>query len=359
MKRTAWTTALALCLAIAAPAGALAAGGPVAPVQDSYIASTGSPYRYAAFKDAFGDTVVREEEAGAARAGPALRIRGHYGIPGVDYSGGVTGLSADGRTLVLARIPAGVPHTTHLIVLDTAPLAIRGRLTLPGFSTVDAISPDGQWLYLIHYASADITRYEVLGYDMRAHRLLTQPVVDPRDRDEAMTGIPINRVMSAGGRWAYTLYLRPSGVPFVHALDTAHHQAACIDLRPLANTDISSAHLVLLPGGTTLGVNLGGVTEAVVDTRTFKVTGAPAHRSPISAPREAHAHRAASPASGVAWELILMLIAAVGLTAAGGAAALRRKRRLNYDRAPDGSVIIHVDARPPEGMPDDHELPVA
>ena len=269
MKRASWSIALALCLAMAATPGAFAAGGPVAPVQNSYIGMPGSPYRYGAF-DANGNTVVNEQEAGAAV--PGLRIRGRYGIPGVDFSGSMTGLSADGQTLILAQIPAGTPHTTRLLVLDTAPLTIRTRLTLPGWSTVDAISPDGRWLYLIHYASPDITKYEVLAYDLPAHRLLAQPVVDPRERDEAMTGIPVNRVMSAGGRWAYTLYLRPSGVPFIHALDTTHHRAVCIDLPPLATADISSAHLVLMPGGRTLQVEVGGVNRAAIDTQTFRVT---------------------------------------------------------------------------------------
>ena len=280
MKRASWSIALALCLAMAATPGAVAAGGPVAPVQNSYIGIPGSPYRYGAV-DANGNTVVNEQEAGAAV--PGLRIRGRYGIPGVDFSGSMTGLSADGQTLILAQMPAGTPHTTRLLVLDTAPLTIRTRLTLPGSSTVDAISPDGRWLYLIRYASPDITKYEVLAYDLPAHRLLAQPVVDPRERDEAMTGIPVNRVMSAGGRWAYTLYLRPSGVPFIHALDTTHHRAVCVDLPPLATADISSAHLVLMPGGGTLHVDVGGVNRAAIDTQTFRVSAGshprPQHRS--------------------------------------------------------------------------------
>jgi hypothetical protein len=167
MKRTWWSIPLALGLAMVAAPGALAAGGPVAPVQNSYIGVAGSPYRYAAV-DAHGNTVVREQEYGAGRSVSGPRIRGHYGIPGVDYNGSMTGLSADGRTLVLAQIPNGTPRATRLIVLDTAPLRIRTRLTFPGWSTVDAISPDGRWLYLIHYTSSDISKYEVLAYDLPA-----------------------------------------------------------------------------------------------------------------------------------------------------------------------------------------------
>ncbi len=358
MKRASWSIPLALCLAMAAPPGALAAGGPVAPVQNSYIGIAGSPYRYAAF-GANGNTVVKEQDAGAGLAVPGLRIRGRYGIPGVDYSGAMTGLSADGRTLILAQIAAGTPHETRLLALDTAPLTIRTRLTLPGWSTVDAISPDGRWLYLIHYASPDITKYEVLAYDLPARRLLAQPVVDPRERDEAMTGIPINRVMSAGGRWAYTLYLRPTDVPFIHALDTTHHQAVCIDLGPLANVDISTAHLVLLPGGTTLQVDVGSVSRATVDTQTFKVSAAshPSAAAPVRS--SARGHRATPSPSGVPWEVILLSIAALGVVAAGWAGAARSRRHPDYARGPDGAAIIHVDARPTNPASADGELPVA
>jgi hypothetical protein len=72
-------------------------------------------------------------------------------------------------------------------VLGTAPLAVRARIALAGWSAVDAISP-AAGLYLIQYPSSDLSQYEVLAYDLRTHRLLASPIVDPRDRDEAMVG---------------------------------------------------------------------------------------------------------------------------------------------------------------------------
>jgi hypothetical protein len=358
MKRTLWSMPLALCLAMAAPGGALGAGGPVEPVQGSYIGTAGSPFRYGAF-DSGGNTVVEVKEAGARAAVPALRIPGRYGIPGVDYTGSMTGLSADGRTLILAQIGTRTHRATRLLVLGTVPLGIRSRVTLPGWSTVDAISPDGRWLYLIHYASSDIRKYEVLGYDLPAHRLLPQPVVDPKERNEAMTGVPINRVMSAGGRWAYTLYLRPSGVPFIHALDTTHHRAVCVDLRPLANVDISSAHLVLLPGGTTLQVEAGGTSQVSIDTQTFRVSDGGADSAVALVHSPARERQPTPRPSDVPWELIVLSIAALGVVAVGGARAARSRRHRDYVRGPDGAVIIHVDARPPDRAPADDELPVA
>jgi hypothetical protein len=358
MKRTWWSMPLALGLAMAAAPGAVAAGGPVAPVQGSYIGVAGSPYRYGAF-GAHGNTVVKEQEPGAGPVVPELRLRGRYGVPGVNYSGEMTGLSADGRTLILAQIPGGTPRVTRLLVLDTPQLTVRAPLTLPGWSTVDAISPDGRWLYLLHYPSADITKYEVLAYDLAAHRLLPQPVVDPRERDEAMTGIPINRVMGPGGRWAYTLYMRPGGVPFIHALDTTHHQAVCIDLPRVDNVNVSNAHLVLPPGGTTIRVDVDGASQAAIDTHTFKVSAGRVHSAAAPVLSLARGHRATPSPSGIPWEVILISIAALGVVAAGGIGALRSRRHPDYARGPDGTAIIHVDARPSSRAPADDELPVS
>ena len=51
-----------------------------------------------------------------------------------------------------------------------------------------------------------MTAYAVRAYDMRARRLFQEPVVDPSEPDEDMSGVPLSRVSDAEGRWAYTLY---------------------------------------------------------------------------------------------------------------------------------------------------------
>jgi hypothetical protein len=190
----------------------------------------------------------------------------------------------------------------------------------------------------------------VLAYDLRGHRLLLQPVVDPRERDEAMTGIPISRVMGAGGRWAYTLYMRPSGVPFIHALDTTHHRAVCIDLRPLANVDISSAHLVLPPGGTTLQVDTDGVSQVAIDTQTFRVSADGGHSAAAPVRASARRPRATPHPSGAPWEIILLSLAALGVVAAAGGRVARSRRHRDFPRRSDGTAIIYVDARPTDSV---------
>lgn len=320
MRWTRLTAPLALSLGLLAPAGAHAAGGPVAPAQNSSIGTVGSPFRYGAY-DAGSSTLVKRLTPDGRQAGAALVVSGRYGVPGVDNSGGLTGLSADGRTLILAELARNYPpRTTRLLVLDTRRLAVRARLTLPGWSTVDAISPDGRWLYLIHYTASDISRYEVRADDLVTRRLLAKPVVDPRDHGEAMNGFPITRAMSVDGRWAYTLYARPSGVPFVHALDTSARRAVCIDLPSLSTAGLWNAHLRLSPGGATLLIDTGSGAPTLLDTRTFAVgAGQPA---PTPA-RSSHRGEGTGGLEGIPWELILLPIAAL---AALVAAARRRTK---------------------------------
>jgi hypothetical protein len=326
------SAALALLTVIVVPSAADAAGGPVPPSQGIAIGTPGGSSSYGAF-GARGSTIVKRLGAGGVATGAQLRLPGRYGIPGVDYSGATTGLSANGRTLILAGMTpiGGAPRVTRLLVVNTPRLSVRTRIALPGWSTVDAISPDGRWLYLIHYPSSDISKYEVRAYDLLRGRMLSKPIVDPDDRGEAMTGFPLARVMSAGSRWAYTLYMRPSGAPFIHALDTDTHRAVCVDLPSLSGTDIGNGRLRLASGGALLHVDVGGVTRVVINTRTLAVvthvSTAPRSASASAsapAPTRPAARKSSSRRSGGApWELYAGLLAALAVLAAG---VVRRAR---------------------------------
>jgi len=338
-----WLSALALLgiallgIALAAPARALADGGPALPVQGGGgISAPGSHDRYVAVGAGHDTTVIKR--LGTSRAPASVRVRGSYGIPSVGSGAQMTGLAADGRTLVLAELFAGaVPRSTRLLVLDTPRLAIRARIALPGWSVVDAISPGGRWLYLIDYPSAnDLSRYEVRAYDLVARHMLPRPIVDPHDDDDkdAMVGFPVTRVMSTDSRWAYTLYIRASGAPFIHALDTVGVRAVCVDLPPsLAQLDIGDAHLRLGAGGRTIRIETDGETQAVVDTRTFVTTVV--HTAPLITestfttptpvpPTVARAADTRDP-GGLPW---VLLLAAAVVAAIGGAVLLRTRLRI-------------------------------
>jgi hypothetical protein len=252
-------------------------------------------------------------------------VPGRYGIPGVDYNGSTTGLSADGGTLVLADLPGNLtPRTTRLIVVGVPDLTVRQRIVLRGWFTVDAISPTGHFLYLIHYPSSDISKYEVRAYDLAHHRLLKSPIVDPHDRGEAMTGFAVTRATSRDGRWDYTLYTRPNDVPFIHALDTVALRAVCIDLPSVPQTDLGNATLKLGPGGSHLRIESGGNTQATVDTATYAVT--PAVQTRAAAP----IGRAPTPSEGggssVPWAVLALLLVAAAAFMVAAIGARRRAR---------------------------------
>jgi hypothetical protein len=318
----------AICLGLAAPNVALGAGGPVPPIQGGNgIVAAGSSFRYVAI--GAGPSTVVQQLTRDGRVRSAVQIPGHYGIPGVDYSGSTTGLSADGDMLILAELPGPrTPRTTRLAVLGAPHLTVLGRVVLHGWFTVDAISPTGHWLYLIHYPSANISNYEVRAYDLSKHRLLAAPIVDPHDRGEAMTGFALGRATSSDGRWDYTLYTRPSGVPFIHALDTVAVRAVCIDLPSLARADLSSAALNLGPGGSVLRIEDNGITQAMVDTATYAVTpvAKPMAADPI---QSTAAHGDQSTGGGgdnVPWAVLVLLLVAGGAFAIAALGARRRAR---------------------------------
>jgi len=317
MRRLLLIGSFVLC--VAAPA-AHAAGGPVPPVQGGAgVSAPGSSVNYVAVRTGH-DTVLQRVRRATGFVERSRSIRGAYGIPGAAYDGSNTGLSYNERTLVLATL-SGLPSHTRLLVFDARALRPRARVVLPGYFTVDAISPDGRWLYLIHYRSVSNNDYEVRAYDLVARRLLPAPIVDPREPDEKMQGLPMTRTVSADGRWAYTLYAKPSGAPFIHALDTERRTAACIDLDDLSSDTIGEARLTL--SGGLLRVEGPAGPLAVVDTRTFAVRPPGAERAPV---RPAPARRTASSGDdgggGVPW-----FVAFVAVVPLAALAVIARRRR--------------------------------
>src|SRR5437764_11350573 len=129
-------------------------------------------------------------------------------------------------------------------------------IALNGSFTFDALSPNASTMYVIEYthgAGNDLTDYIVRAYDMRTNRLLPGKIADRSEKDESMAGYAMTRATSADGRWVYTLYQKPSGEPFVHALDTVGRAAYCIDLPK--NHSLYNLVLTLRDHGRTLAVH--------------------------------------------------------------------------------------------------------
>jgi hypothetical protein len=317
------TTFFALLFAAALAGTAQADGLPVVGVDvgASGVAGTsnGGNVRYVTLPARGATLVARIRREGGQVLGSRL-LPGKFTVPAVAYDASADGLSADGRTLVLISPRVKFPRArTTLAILDAERLRLRQVVALRGDFSFDAVSPTGATMYLVEYLSArDPTLYAVRAYDLRAGRLLPEPVVDPTEPDEKMGGYPVTRAWSPDGRWAYTLYDRPGEAPFIHALDTSGKTARCIDLDEVAgNPDLYQLKLDVDAGGGSLSVVDGEEPLALVDARTFAVR-APAEPNPTAAAPDPDG-------GGFPWPLVAAPGLGVLLAVAGAAFALRRR----------------------------------
>ena len=127
---------------------------------------------------------------------------------------GVVGVSADGDLVVLTRYRRG---STELRV-GTSRYLLRGNYE------VEALSPSGRRIFLVHWKHIG---YELEQFDLASRRLNPTRLDDP---DEKMSGIAATAITTRDGRWHLTLYVKPDGSSFVHALDLRSGVAHCVDL---------------------------------------------------------------------------------------------------------------------------------
>lgn len=277
--------------AIVSGAGAAAASADGLPVLGVDVGSKGvtvpgAAARYVTLWSGPKTTVVARVRRNGGRVDRSGLLEGTFTVPAVAYDSSASGLSADGKVLVLIQPRVSFPRArTSFAVLDARHLRVVKVLRLKGDFSFDAISPSGKRIYLIQYLSAnDPTKYAVRAFDVGAGRLLPEPVVDPHEPDEQMRGQPLSRAMSPDGRWAYTLYDGNGKTPFVHALDTSRATARCIDLDALGGAEnLWRLRLSIRGGGKQLAVRDGSQTELVVSTRTFAVSSPSA---PVAASQE-------------------------------------------------------------------------
>lgn len=266
---------LAAILAAAWAAVAAADGGGPSPGVDqgSYgILSPDGKLRYLAIP-AWNRTFA---EAVTTRGAHVVRftfLRGAFGIPFVAGDGTTGGLAHDSHRLVLAQAPWGRQPSAYsrFVVLDRRTFRVQSRLRLRGSWAFDAISPGGSLMYLIQYlGSPSSGRYAVRALNLNTRRLYPNAIVDRREPDEKMTGQPATRVESSDG-WAYTLYGRTGKGPFVHALDTVHRKAFCVDLPWRATKGWLWRVRLQLKGGSLL-LRRGASVIARMDTKTLEVS---------------------------------------------------------------------------------------
>jgi hypothetical protein len=192
-----------------------------------------------------------------------LRLDGPYGFPFPVSNGNA--LSHDESSVVLARL-----DRSTFALLDAKTLRLRRAINLGGSFTFDALSPHGRTMYLIQHVAS---HYYVRAYDVTAGRLLKQIVFDAREKGEPMAGLPVTRAVGPSGRWVYTLYARPAGTLFVHALDTVDRHAFCIDLpRHFSQAQAWRMNLGVKNKKLLVGATWATRPLAVIDVRTLRVS---------------------------------------------------------------------------------------
>jgi hypothetical protein len=201
-------------------------------------------------------------------------VAGSFGVPMLTQRGPAGGMFRDGGTFVLQS--TGYNQATQFMLISTHDLSTRDSIALKGNFAFDALSPDGSKLYLIqHRSEQDVQHYTVRAYDLSAHKLLPGRIADKTQKGWLMQGWPVSRAKSDSGRWAYTLYANPGGMPFIHALDTVKGIAHCVGI-PWPATDRDQnpvfSFALSLKGTKLLVKQNDGRTYRTVNTTNWKVS---------------------------------------------------------------------------------------
>jgi WD40 repeat protein len=163
----------------------------------------------------------------------SLNLPGHFQLPPSTLSGMPGGLSQNGQWIVLESFDNtptnGQPSASHFLVVNTSLHSTPVRIDMKGYFEFDAISNDGGNLYVIEYVSANAYRVRI--YEVSAQQLNPQVVVDKSNPTDSMTGLRLSGIPSQDGAYLYSIYVRQTGSPFIHALNTKGNPIAfCIDL---------------------------------------------------------------------------------------------------------------------------------
>ena len=176
-------------------------------------------------------TVLRAVDAHTAALVHQISFAGAFALPAT-ATGATGGLSPNGEWLVLESHAA--LNQTSFMILNTSFTQRPLRVVLNGPFSFDAISNDGDRLYLIESLAAfQPGHYRVRLYDIGAGSLDPHVIVDKREIGSAsMTGTRISGVFAPDGGWQYSLYMNERKGAFIHALNLDASFAWCIDLPP-------------------------------------------------------------------------------------------------------------------------------
>lgn len=155
-----------------------------------------------------------------ALTGSPLRsfvIPGTYTTAGQTYTTSV--LTNDGKWLVL-RQSEQIEDKVSIALVDTQAGKLVKAISLASNFYLDAVSPQGEYIFLIQYLTDQPGRYYVRAYDIKKDQLVKQVIADKANlNDPRMTGTALTRQMAKDGQQAYTLYIDTArNIAFIHML---------------------------------------------------------------------------------------------------------------------------------------------
>jgi hypothetical protein len=213
--------------------------------------SSGAVIEHRTIAGRWGFQQAAEDGTLVAGGGPLQPIALVATSRAADYRGGA-------RSTRIAIVASDLKGPVHVV-------------RLAGSFGVDDVSSDGSTLYLIQHVTN--VHYRVRAYSLLTGKLMAGAIVDKSEPNEKMEGLPLARTESPDGSVVLTLYRRPSGVPFVHALMADDGFAVCIDLPASARVDPedTSSWGIAIGGGQLFVANADTGWLAAIDYRSFKV----------------------------------------------------------------------------------------
>ncbi|HEU0000916.1 MAG TPA: hypothetical protein VFQ36_08465 [Ktedonobacteraceae bacterium] len=213
-----------------------------------------------------GQTTVSVIDTQSGAMLRTITLAGNYSTTGQDFNHAV--LSTDGHWLALRELNSSTSATTIALV-DTQAGKVSKTIHLRGDFDLDAISLDGNALYLLQRLNDGTGKYYVQLYTVSENELYQGPIVDKSElNDPNMTGTAIARQMASDGNTAYTLYIDSyHNIAFVHILplDPSFPFARCINLPVGKSSDLLRFYTLALSsdGKTLYAANgaLGVVSE--------------------------------------------------------------------------------------------------
>ena len=154
-----------------------------------------------------------------------MPLGGAYKLPAATANGVPGGLSPNGMWLVVESIDSS---QSHMLIVNTTTSTVRRKIDLDGYFQFDAISNDGDRLYLIQHLNG--REYYVRLYDVVGGRLDENIVVDKSDGNQAMVGTRLSGIATPDGHMLFSMYVREHESPFIHALSLDGAFAFCLDL---------------------------------------------------------------------------------------------------------------------------------